>query len=244
MMKYCKLGVNIDHVATIRNARGGDHPGLLRAAEIVKRANADSVTMHLREDRRHIVDNDLFEIKKNVNIPINLEIAPTEEMINISLSLQPHSVCFVPERREELTTEGGLDILSCSEIISKNLLLFKKKKINVTCFIDPDLEQIKALNKLGVNNIEFHTGKYASSQNKNDIDFHFQELKYAIEFSDKIGINCHAGHGLNFSNVSMVASIKQIKELNIGHFLIGESIFCGLEDTIIKMRELINVARL
>ena len=243
-MKYCKLGVNIDHVATIRNARGGNHPGLLRAAETVKRANADSVTMHLREDRRHIVDNDLFEIKKNVNIPINLEIAPTEEMISISLSLQPHSVCFVPERREELTTEGGLDILSCSEIISKNLLLFKNKKINVTCFIDPDMEQIKALNKLGVNNIEFHTGKYASSQNKNDIDFHFQELKYAIEFSDKIGINCHAGHGLNFSNVSMVASIKQIKELNIGHFLIGESIFCGLEDTIIKMRELINVARL
>lgn len=243
MLKYCKLGINIDHIATVRNARGGIHPNLLRAAKIVKNSKADSITMHLREDRRHVVDKDLFEIKNNVDIPINLEIAPTEEMIDITLSLQPHSVCFVPERRQELTTEGGLNILSCIEILKKYIKLFNSKQINVACFIEPDLEQIKELKKLGIKCIEFHTGKYASKFVKDEIEFQFQELKKAIEFADKIGFNCHAGHGLNFENVSKIASIRQIKELNIGHFIIGESIFSGLQYSIDKMREIIDIAR-
>ena len=243
MSNYCKLGVNIDHVATIRNARGGDHPNLLRAAKIVKTSNADSITMHLREDRRHIIDKDLFDIKKNVSIPINLEIAPTIEMVNIAIKLEPDSVCFVPEKREEVTTEGGLDIKENSEKLNKILQKMSNTNIKIACFIDPDFEQIKILKQLKIENIEFHTGKYALAEDNKSINYYLSELKKAIEYANDLGFNCHAGHGLNFKNVANIASIPQIQELNIGHFLIGESVFSGLEKTILKMKKIIEVSR-
>ena len=243
MSNYCKLGVNIDHVATIRNARGGEHPNLLRAAKIVEISSADSITMHLREDRRHIIDEDLFAIKKNINIPINLEIAPTTEMVNIAIKLKPDSVCFVPEKREEVTTEGGLDIKKNSKQL--NLIVEKlfETGIKIACFIDPDFEQIDQLKKIKIDNIEFHTGKYALSQENTTRNYHFKELNESIKYASNLGFNCHAGHGLNFENVENIASIPQIQELNIGHFLIGESVFCGLEETINKMKKLIEASR-
>ncbi len=243
MSNYCKLGVNIDHVATIRNARGGDHPNLLKAAKIVETSNADSITMHLREDRRHIIDKDLFDIKKNVSIPINLEIAPTIEMVNIAIKLEPDSVCFVPEKREEVTTEGGLDIKENSEKLNKILQKMSNTNIKIACFIDPDFEQIKILKQLKIENIEFHTGKYALAEDNKSINYYLSELKKAIEYANDLGFNCHAGHGLNFKNVANIASIPQIQELNIGHFLIGESVFSGLEKTILKMKKIIEVSR-
>ncbi len=242
MSKHCNLGINIDHVATIRNARGENHPNLLRAAKIVEKAGADLITMHLREDRRHIIDDDLLFIKNNINIPINLEIAPTLEMINIAISLNPYSICLVPEKREELTTEGGLDINSNFKGLSLLSDKISNTDINLACFIDPDIKQINSVKDLGINTIEFHTGQYASSNEKNR-DLYYNKLKQAIEYASNIGIKCHAGHGLNFENVSKIASIQNIQELNIGHFLIGESIFYGLEYVIKKMKELIYVAR-
>ena len=243
MSNYCKLGVNIDHVATIRNARGGDHPNPLKAAKIVETSNADSITMHLREDRRHIIDKDIFDIKKNVSIPINLEIAPTIEMVNIAIKLEPDSVCFVPEKREEVTTEGGLDIKVNSEKLNKILQKMSNTNIKIACFIDPDFEQIKILKQLKIENIEFHTGKYALAKDNKSINYYLSELKKAIEYANDLGFNCHAGHGLNFKNVANIASIPQIQELNIGHFLIGESVFSGLEKTILKMKKIIEVSR-
>ena len=243
MSNYCKLGVNIDHVATIRNARGGDHPDVLKAAKIVEMSTADSITMHLREDRRHIIDKDIFTIKKNVNIPINLEIAPTIEMVNIAIKLKPHSVCFVPEKREEVTTEGGLDIKKNYNNLRKILQKMSNSSIKIACFIDPDYDQIKLLKELKIDNIEFHTGKYALAKDNETINYYLNELKKAIEYANNLGFNCHAGHGLNFKNVGNIASIPQIQELNIGHFLIGESVFSGLEKTILQMKKIIEVSR-
>ena len=243
MSKFCKLGVNIDHVATIRNARGGDHPNLLKAAKIVEKSAADSITMHLREDRRHIIDEDIFAIKRNINMPINLEIAPTIEMVNIAIKLKPDSVCFVLEKRTEVTTEGGLDIKKNSKQLNS---IFKKMfntDIKIACFIDPDFEQIELLKKLKIYNIEFHTGKYALSKENKTRNHYFNELKDAVEYASDLGFKCHAGHGLNFENVKKVASIPEIQELNIGHFLIGEAVFCGFEKTINKMKKLIEASR-
>ena len=243
MSRYCKLGINIDHVATLRNARGENHPDVLRAAKIVEQAGADIITMHLREDRRHIVDADLFDIKNNINLPINLEIAPTMEMIDIAISLNPESICLVPEKRQEITTEGGLDINS--NIKNLNLISEKisKTDIKLSCFIDSDHRQIDLLDNLGIKIIEFHTGQYALSNNDKDRDFYLNKLKKAVNYSSNLGFTCNAGHGLNFENVKKIASIIKIQELNIGHFLMGESIFYGLEYVIKKMRNLIDMAR-
>ncbi len=243
MTLHCKLGINIDHVATIRNARGENHPNLLRAAKVVEKSKADSITMHLREDRRHVKDKDLMEIKNNINLPINLEIAPSMEMVNLAISLNPASVCLVPEKREEITTEGGLDINSNIKILDYIANRMSKTDIKLACFIDPDFKQIKLLKELKINIIEFHTGQYASAKESKNINFYYDQLKESIEYASNLGFNCHAGHGLNFENVSKIASIEKIQELNIGHFLVGESIFHGLENVIVKMKKIIDMAR-
>jgi len=240
---HCRLGVNIDHIATLRNARGDDHPNLIRAAKIVEKCKADSITMHLREDRRHILDKDLFEIKTKVKLPINLEIAPTFDMVEIAKKLKPESICLVPENREELTTEGGLDIVSNFEHLKKIIEKFIETKIKICCFIDADLKQIESLKNLNINCIEFHTGRYALSKNQEEKNKFLNKIKKSVDYATKLGITCHAGHGLNFNNVYEIASIKNIKELNIGQFLIGEAIFVGLETCIGKIKKKIESAR-
>ena len=239
----CKLGINIDHVATLRNARGQSHPDLLKAAFILKECKVDSITMHLREDRRHIKDDDIFLIKDKVDLPINLEIAPTEEMTKIALRLNPRSICFVPEKRMEVTTEGGLNVKSNAIKIEKLLNLLSNSKIKVACFIEPDINQIESLKSLGVKTLEFHTGSYADAKTLKIMKQKLFLIKEAAKYATQLGFDCHAGHGLNYDNVYNIASIKEIKELNIGHFIIGEAIFSGLKNSISKMKEIINSAR-
>jgi len=236
-----RLGVNIDHVATIRNARGGNHPDPIKAAQIAAFAGADGITAHLREDRRHISDSDIKNIKKCINLPLNLEMAPTYEMLNIAIESKPERVCLVPEKRLEITTEGGLDIINISDqklkIIKKILVECTKNKIDTSLFIDPDIKQIDVANNLGVKIIELHTGLYSNISNKSA---ELKRIKHAAEYAYKRNIEVHAGHGLNFDNVRNIAKIKYISELNIGHFLIGESIFMGLEKAVIKMKKIID----
>ena len=239
----CKLGINIDHVATLRNARGQFHPDPLKAAMALKECNVDSITMHLREDRRHINDNDIFLIKDEVDLPINLEIAPTEEMTKIALRLNPRSICFVPEKRMEVTTEGGLNVKSNAIRIEKLLNLLSNSKIKVACFIEPDFNQIESLKSLGVKTLEFHTGSYADAKKIETMKQKLFLIQEAAQYATQLGFDCHAGHGLNYDNVYNIASIKEIKELNIGHFIIGEAIFSGLKNSISKMKEIINAAR-
>ena len=239
----CKLGINIDHVATLRNARGQFHPDPLKAAMILKECEVDSITMHLREDRRHINDDDLFLIKDKVDLPINLEIAPTEEMTEIALRLNPRSVCFVPEKRMEVTTEGGLNVKSNMIKIERLLNLLSNSKIKVACFIEPDFNQIDSLKSLGIKILEIYTGSYADAQTTEIMKKKLSLIKQAVQYATELGFDCHAGHGLNYDNVFNIASIEEIKELNIGHFIIGESIFSGLKNSILKMKKIINLAR-
>ena len=239
----CKLGINIDHVATLRNARGQFHPDPLKAALILKECEVDSITMHLREDRRHINDDDLFLIKDKVDLPINLEIAPTEEMTKIALKLNPRSVCFVPEKRMEVTTEGGLNVKSNMIKIERLLNLLSNSKIKVACFIEPDFNQIDSLKSLGIKILEIHTGSYADAQTIEIMEKKLSLIKQAVQYATELGFDCHAGHGLNYDNVFNIASIEEIKELNIGHFIIGDSIFMGLKNSILKMKDIINAAR-
>ena len=239
----CKLGINIDHIATLRNARGQLHPDPLKAAMVLKECNVDSITMHLREDRRHIKDDDIFLIKDKVDLPINLEIAPTEEMTKIALRLNPRSVCFVPEKRKEITTEGGLNVEANMIKIEKLLNLLSNSKIKVACFVEPDFNQIKSLVSLGVRILEFHTGSYADAKTSTIMNEKLSKIKEAAKYATGLNLDCHAGHGLNYDNVHNIALIKEIKELNIGHFIIGEAIFRGLKNSILKMKDIINVAR-
>ena len=235
-----RLGINIDHVATIRNARGGVHPDPVKAAKIAANAGADGITAHLREDRRHISDKDIKNLKKSIELPLNLEIAPTEEMLNIALEARPERVCLVPEKRLEITTEGGLEIVKLKEknkyIIQNIIKECNNCNIDVSLFIDPDINQIISAIDLGVNIIELHTGEYCNSSNPID---ELIRIEKATEFANNNNIEVHAGHGLNFNNVIDIAKIKYIKELNIGHFIIGESIFMGLESAVKKMKNII-----
>ncbi len=243
MKRYVRLGVNIDHVATLRNARGGNYPEVIEAAKIVEKSGADLVTVHVREDRRHINEKDLENILKIINIPLNLEIAANSEMINIATKYRPNSICFVPEKRQEITTEGGLDVIKNFDYIKKNLKNFSDLDINLAIFIDPDIDQIMATHRLGIDTLEFHTGSYANAfLTKNNIELELEKIRESTAFAKKLGFNCHAGHGLTFDNVSSIASVKDIVELNIGHFIIGNSIFDGLEKSIIKMRNIISKA--
>jgi len=237
-----RLGVNIDHVATIRNARGGAHPSPVKAAILAQKFGANGITIHLREDRRHIRDNDLKEIKSAINLPINLEMAATSEMLRIAIDLSPNAVCIVPEKRQELTTEGGLDLIKNAEILTPIIKKLKENNIKISLFIDANLDQISMAAKLGADIIELHTGKFcfefeANSQNAED---EFLKLKNAAEFGENLGIEIHAGHGLNYESAAKIVEISCIKELNIGHFLIGEAIFDGFEKVIQKMKVVIG----
>lgn len=237
-----RLGVNIDHVATIRNARGGDHPDPVRAAQIVAEVGGDGITAHLREDRRHIRDEDLARIQAATNLPLNLEMAATEEMLAIALRHKPHAACIVPERREERTTEGGLDAAGQHNRLAPIVARLSDAGIRVSLFIAPEPRQIEAAMKLGAPVVELHTGEYAHAEG----DARAVELKRIADMAAlaaKNGIEPHAGHGLTYDNVSAIAAIPQLAELNIGHYLIGEAIFTGLAPAVLKMRELMDAAR-
>lgn len=238
-----RLGINIDHVATIRNARGGDMPDPVRAALIAQEAGADGITAHLREDRRHIRDEDMFALKKQLSIPLNFEMAATEEMAKIALYVKPHAICLVPERREELTTEGGLDVAGHIASLIPFVTRLSAADIRVSMFIDPDLFQLDASKAVGAPVVELHTGRYCEAASETERKIELRRLQEAASYAEKIGLECHAGHGLNFENVIDIAAIPSIVELNIGHFLIGEAIFQGLPEVIKVMRATMNQAR-
>ena len=237
-----RLGVNIDHVATIRNARGGDHPDPVRAAQIVAEVGGDGITAHLREDRRHIRDADIQRIMAATNLPLNLEMAATEEMLEIALRHKPHAACIVPERREERTTEGGLDAAGQHNHLAPIVTRLTDANIRVSLFIEPDARQIEAAIRLRAPIVEFHTGKYAHSDGE-EREIELRRIADAAALAAKNGIEPHAGHGLTFENVQPIAAIPQFAELNIGHYLIGEAIFIGLEASVRKMRTLMDLAR-
>ncbi len=239
---HLRLGVNIDHVATIRNARGGEHPDPMRAAHMVEAAGGDGITVHLREDRRHIRDADLDIIMREIRLPINLEMAATDEMLEIALRHKPHAACIVPERREERTTEGGLDAAGQHNHLAPIVTRLADAGIRVSLFIEPDARQIEAAIRLKAAVVEFHTGKYAHSEGAEQ-EAELRRLADAAALAAKNGIEPHAGHGLTFENVQPIAAIPQIAELNIGHYLIGEAIFIGLEQSVRKMRSLMDLAR-
>ncbi|TMM48951.1 pyridoxine 5'-phosphate synthase [Qipengyuania marisflavi] len=241
-----RLGVNIDHVATIRNARGGDHPDPVRAAQIVAAVGGDGITAHLREDRRHIRDADLQRIQEATDLPLNLEMAATEEMLAIALKHRPHAACIVPEKREERTTEGGLDAAGLHNTLTPIVWKLKDNDIRVSLFIEADERQLDAALRLGVPVVEFHTGEYAHAHLDGDRERMSAELKRIADMSAlavKNGIEPHAGHGLTYENVQPIAAIPQLAELNIGHYLVGEAIFTGLEHAVRHMRELMDEAR-
>jgi pyridoxine 5-phosphate synthase len=237
-----RLGVNIDHVATIRNARGGEHPDPVRAALAAAAAGADGITAHLREDRRHIRDDDIARLQDRLTIPLNLEMAATDEMLRIALRHRPHAACIVPEKREERTTEGGLDAAGQYQQLAPFVAELREAGIRVSLFIEPDPRQIEAAIRLGAPVVELHTGRYAHLDGAAQGD-ELRRLADAAALAAKNGIEAHAGHGLTFDNVVPVAAIPQLRELNIGHFLIGEAIFTGLEASVATMRALMDEAR-
>ena len=237
-----RLGVNIDHVATIRNARGGDHPDPLRAVEVVEAAGGDGITVHLREDRRHIRDHDLSALMAAVSLPVNLEMAATEEMVEIALRHRPHAACIVPERREERTTEGGLDAAGQHNHLAPLITRLNEAGIRVSLFIEPSPRQIEAAMRLRAPVVELHTGRYAHSEGE-ERAAELARIADAAALCVKNGIEPHAGHGLTFDNVQPIAAIPQLAELNIGHFLVGEAIFIGLDASIRRMRALMDEAR-
>lgn len=237
-----RLGVNIDHVATIRNARGGLHPDPIRAAQIASAAGADGITAHLREDRRHIMDEDIAGLIGGIALPLNLEMAATEEMVAIALRHRPHAACIVPERREEVTTEGGLDAAGQHNHLKPLISELRTAGIRVSLFIEPDARQLDAAISLGAQVVEFHTGRYAHSEG-DERAIELRRITEAAALAVKNGIEPHAGHGLTFDNVTPIAAIPHIAELNIGHFLIGEAIFEGLGPVVQRMRQLMDEAR-
>ncbi len=237
-----RLGVNIDHVATIRNARGGDHPDPVRAAQIVAAVGGDGITAHLREDRRHIRDEDLARIQAATNLPLNLEMAATEEMLEIALRHRPHAACIVPERREERTTEGGLDAAGQHNRLAPIIARLGDAGIRVSLFIAPEMRQLDAAIRLGAPVVEFHTGEYAHAEGEARA-IELKRLADMAALAARNGIEPHAGHGLTYDNVQPIAAIPQIAELNIGHYLIGEAVFVGLEPAVRRMRDLMDAAR-
>ncbi len=242
MTRPLRLGVNIDHVATIRNARGGDHPDPVRAAFAAADAGADGITAHLREDRRHITDEDIDRLMARLAIPLNLEMAATEEMLEIALNHRPHAACIVPEKREERTTEGGLDAAGQHNHLAYYVDRLRGANIRVSLFIEPDPDQVEAAARLGAPVVEFHTGRYAHLAG-DERTAEAGRIARAAALAVQAGIEPHAGHGLSFDNVAGIAAIPQLKELNIGHFLVGEAIFTGFEASVRRMRELIDGAR-
>ena len=240
-MSKIRLGVNIDHVATVRNARGENYPSPLRAALFAQKSGADSVTIHLREDRRHINDSDLKEIKSKLKIPFNLEIAATSEMLKIALKRKPPFICIVPEKRQEITTEGGLNLNFKKNFLKKIINKLKKNKSRISLFVEPNLNDIKESKNLNADCVEIHTGKFCNLVNKNkNYKNELKRIKTAVILGSKLGLEVHAGHGLTYKSAKILAKISGIKEFNIGHFLIGESIFVGLNKTIKNFRKIVK----
>ena len=246
-IKKLRLGVNIDHVATVRNARGSAYPDPVRAALIAQEAGADGITAHLREDRRHIVDQDITSIIKAIDIPLNFEMAATDEMKKIALAHEPHAVCIVPEKREERTTEGGLDVVKDENKLAHFITPLREKGCRISIFIAADDKQIKAARRIGAQVVELHTGAYCDlhyDKRFEERDAELSRLKDMASLAHSLGLEVHAGHGLTYETVVPIAELPEVVELNIGHFLIGESMFIGLKDAIFKMRELMDKARL
>ncbi len=234
------LGVNIDHVATLRNARGGVEPSVLDAARICEKCGASSITTHLREDRRHIKDEDVDAISKFIKTDLNLEMAVTDEMLDIALKLKPHSVCLVPEKRQEVTTEGGLDVAGQQDKMNEFVGKLVNAGIIVSMFIDPDKKQVEASKKCGAQFIEMHTGSYANAFGTDKEEEEFLKLKTAAKYAQELDLKVNAGHGLNYTNVKRMHEIEGLYELNIGHSIISRAIFVGLEQAVIEMRDLIK----
>ena len=241
-MNRLRLGVNIDHVATVRNARGGDNPDPVRAAILAQEAGADGITAHLREDRRHISDDDIERLTRALSIPLNLEMAATDEMAAIALKAKPHAACIVPEKREERTTEGGIDCITQFDRLKPIVAALSNAGIRVSMFIEPDRKQIDAAHNLGAPVVELHTGAYANAGGEAR-DRILKHIHNGAEFGADLGLEIHAGHGLTYDNVKPIAAIAHIRELNIGHFLVGEAVFIGLDASIRTMRRLMNEAR-
>ncbi|CAA6603242.1 pyridoxine 5'-phosphate synthase [Rhodospirillaceae bacterium LM-1] len=240
-LAYQRLGINIDHVATLRNARGGIHPDPVQAALLAEKTGADGITAHLREDRRHIVDSDISRLMAQLSRPLNLEMAAIDEMVEIALRTKPHACCLVPEKRTERTTEGGLEVAGDLARISDVAARLKQAGIRVSLFIEPDERQVRAAQAAGAPVIELHTGTYAEAGGGEGEQLN--RIRSAAALAAEIGLECHAGHGLTYANVKPVAAIANIVELNIGHFLMGEALFVGLEASIREMRRLMDEAR-
>lgn len=237
-----RLGVNIDHVATIRNARGGRHPDPIRAARQAAEAGADGITAHLREDRRHISDDDILRLSQEIDLPLNLEMAATDEMLEIALRHRPHAVCLVPEKREELTTEGGLDVAGGHNHLRRFVDILTHAEVRVSMFIDPEARQLEAARHIGAPVVELHTGSYAEAEGAQR-EWELERLRKGADVALDLGLECHAGHGLTYDNVGPVAAIPSLVELNIGHFLVGEAIFSGLDSAIKRMRAAMDQSR-
>ena len=237
-MAPIRLGVNVDHVATLRNARGGGHPDPVEAAAAAVQAGADGITVHLREDRRHIRDEDVRRMPNALSVPLNLEMAATSEMVEIARAVRPHACCLVPERRAEITTEGGLNAAGQIEALRPVVARLVEAGIRVALFIDPDPAQLRAAAVLGAPVVELHTGAYAEGRAGE-----LNRLRDAASLTSSLGLECHAGHGLTFQNVGLVAAIPEVGELNIGHFLIGQAVLDGLPAVVARMKELMRKAR-
>ena len=242
MSDHLRLGVNIDHVATVRNARGGSYPDPVRAALLAADAGADGITAHLREDRRHITDGDIARLSAELTIPLNLEMAATDEMLGIALRHRPHAACIVPEKREERTTEGGIDAAGLHNRLAPMVAELGAARIRVSLFIEPDARQVEAALRLGAPVVELHTGRYAELEGEARAA-ELRRLADAAALAAKNGIEVHAGHGLTYDNVAPIAAIPQVRELNIGHFLVGEAMFVGLADAVRRMRAEMDAAR-
>jgi pyridoxine 5-phosphate synthase len=242
MTDSLRLGVNIDHVATVRNARGSGYPDPVRAALLAAEAGADGITAHLREDRRHITDDDIARLSEQLTVPLNLEMAATDEMLAIALRHRPHAACIVPEKREERTTEGGLDAAGQHNLLAPLVSELGAAKIRVSLFIEPDPRQIEAALRLGAPVVELHTGRYAELEGEAQAE-ELRRLTDAAALAAKNGIEVHAGHGLTYDNVAPIAAIRQVRELNIGHFLVGEAMFVGLGEAVRRMRAAMDSAR-
>lgn len=241
--KNLELGVNIDHIATLRQARGTSYPDLLEAAFLVEKAGAQAITIHLREDRRHIQDADVYAIRKQIKGRMNLELAATDEMVNIACEVLPEDACVVPEKREELTTEGGLDVIGQFDRIQKATKQLSSQNIRVSLFIEPNIEHIKRVTDIGAPIIELHTGSYANAQGDDQLR-ELEIIQQASEYADTQGIQVNAGHGLDYSNTTAIAKIPQICELNIGHSIISRAVFIGIEDATRQILEIMKQARL
>ncbi len=243
MTGHLRLGVNVDHVATVRNARGEAYPDPIRAALLACEAGADGITAHLREDRRHIRDEDMRRLKEALPAPLNFEMAPTDAMIGIASAIAPHAVCLVPERREELTTEGGLDAAGLRGSLAPRVRALAAAGIRVSLFVEPDPRQLRAAAELGAPVVELHTGRYCELAAGEERDGELARIRAAAAVAAELGLECHAGHGLTYDNVGPIAAIDTVVELNIGHFLIGEAIFVGLAEAVRRMRTAMDRAR-